>query len=62
MKCQLKAGIKHQVVDHFVIRVIKQHFDNLGADDHIDWSVRSGILIGIQNRETFLVNVWKDVL
>ena len=45
MECQLKAGIKHQVVDHFVIRVIKQHFDDLSSNDHIDRSIRSGILI-----------------
>ena len=61
MECQLEAGIEHQVVDHFVIRITKKHFDDLGSNDHIERRVRSESLIGIKDLETFLVNAWKDV-
>lgn len=39
---KLEAGIEHQVINHFVIRIIKHHFDGLSSNDHTDWSIWPG--------------------
>ena len=49
--CAFHMKVEHQILNNFIIRIIKKLFDDTRTDDYINRCISSGCLITIQDRK-----------